>query len=156
MIIFLDTNVLIELVERRQYSDFVYAILEKCTESNCSLYVSVGGFYTITYLVDRHLKQEGMNNPERLIELKSILRYILSICDIASLSKEGILSCINGDEFVDLEDGYQYQSALNCGADVLLTINKKDFALVDPTLIRVMTPVEFKEELIKLKQESDD
>ena len=147
MIVFLDTNILVELVENRAYSDKVFVILEKCTESRISLYMSAGGFYTITYLIDRHLKQEGKNNPERLKELKSILKFILSICDIASLSKEGILSCLDGDNFIDLEDGYQFQSALSCGADVLLTINKKDFVHADASLLSVFTPDEFLERL---------
>ena len=90
MIIFLDTNILVELIERRNNSDKVFVILDKCRELGNCLYMSVGGFYTITYLVDRHLKQEGKNNPERLQELKSILKYILSICNISSLDKEGI------------------------------------------------------------------
>src|SRR5574344_1159230 len=123
MILFLDTNILIQFVEKRRYSEIVFTILDRCSKSDCHLYMSVGGFYTITYLVDRHLKQEGKNNPERLKELKSILKYILSICNISSLDKEGIMSCLNNDDFVDLEDGYQFQSALYCGADLLLTIN---------------------------------
>ena len=102
MILFLDTNILIEFVEKRRYSEIVFAILDRCSKSDCHLYMSVGGFYTITYLIDRHLKQEGKSNPERLEELKSILKFILTICDVASLSKESILSCLNGNEFVDL------------------------------------------------------
>lgn len=144
MIIFLDTSVIIEFIEKRQYSDTIFMILDRCSGSKNRFYISVGGLYTITYLIDRHLKQEGKNNPERLEELKSILKFILSICDIASLSKDGILSCLNGNEFVDLEDGYQFQSALNCHADVLLTINKKDFAHADDSLLRVLTPEEFR------------
>lgn len=143
MILFLDTNILIEFVEKRRYSEIVFTILDRCSKSDCHLYMSVGGFYTITYLIDRHLKQEGKSNPERLEELKSILKFILTICDVASLSKEGILSCLNGNEFVDLEDGYQFQSALGCGAEILLTLNKKDFANADKSLIKVLTPDEF-------------
>lgn len=143
MILFLDTNVLVEFVEKRQYSEKIFTILDRCSKSDCHFYLSIGGFYTITYLIDRHLKQEGKNNPERLEELKSILKYILTICDIASLSKEGILSCLNDDDFIDLEDGYQFQSALDCGADILLTINKKDFANANTSLVKVLTPDEF-------------
>ena len=143
MIIFLDTNILIELVERKRYSDKVFTILDKCKESGNPLYMSIGGFYTITYLVDRHLRQEGKMNPERLEELKDILKYILTICDIATLTKSGILACLNSDDIIDLEDGYQYQSALNCRAEVLLSINKKDFAHADDSLIKVLTPDEF-------------
>lgn len=57
------------------------------------------------------------------------------------------LSCLDGDNFIDLEDGYQFQSALSCGADVLLTINKKDFVHADASLLSVFTPDEFLERL---------
>ena len=59
MILFLDTNILIEFVEKRRYSEIVFTILDRCSKSDSHLYMSVGGFYTITYLIDRHLKQEG-------------------------------------------------------------------------------------------------
>lgn len=80
MKVFLDTNVLIEFIERRQYSDCVFTILDRCSNAGSNLYMSVGGFYTITYLVDRHLKQEGKNNPERLEEYSEIYSLNLRYC----------------------------------------------------------------------------
>ena len=48
--------------------------------------------------------------------------------------------------FKDLEDSYQYQAALNCEADVLLTINIKDFdGVKDQQQIMIMTPQTFVE-----------
>ncbi|MBP3471739.1 MAG: hypothetical protein J6K41_05875 [Paraprevotella sp.] len=46
------------------------------------------------------------------------------------------------DCFVDLKDGYQYQAALNSNADVLITLNKKDFMGVIGDMM-IMTPAEF-------------
>lgn len=50
----------------------------------------------------------------------------------------------------DLEDSYQYQAALNCNADVLLTINIKDFdGVKDKQQIKIMTPQTFVEQYQK-------
>lgn len=54
------------------------------------------------------------------------------------------------DKFKDLEDSYQYQAALNCDADVLLTINIKDFdGVKDKQQIKIMTPQTFVEQYQK-------
>lgn len=142
MTIFLDTNIVIELIEGRAFSNVIYEILDRYSKNKNIFFLSTGGFYTITYLVDRHLKQEGLKNPERLNELKEILRYILSICDIAPLDKNGFKSILESDCFIDLEDGYQYQAALNCKADVLITLNKKDYMGVIDNMM-IMTPTKF-------------
>jgi predicted nucleic acid-binding protein len=57
---------------------------------------------------------------------------------------------IISDNFKDLEDSYQYQAALNCNADVLLTINIKDFdGVKDKQQIKIMTPQTFVEQYQK-------
>lgn len=45
--------------------------------------------------------------------------------------------------FMDLEDSYQYQAAIACGADVFLTINVKDFKEVGFGPLPIMTPADF-------------
>ena len=67
MRIFLDTNILVELIENRSSADYVYEIISHCATDEHQLFISIGGFYTLTYLIDRHLKQDGLCNPERLI-----------------------------------------------------------------------------------------
>ena len=59
------------------------------------------------------------------------------------LDKEGLTACIENDNFVDLEDAYQYQAAAACNADVLLTINIRDFRGVEKESIPIMTPATF-------------
>lgn len=41
------------------------------------------------------------------------------------------------------EDAYQYQAAAACNADVLLTINIRDFRGVEKESIPIMTPATF-------------
>lgn len=143
MRIFLDTNILVELIENRSSADYVYEIISHCATDEHQLFISIGGFYTLTYLIDRHLKQDGLCNPERLMEVKKILRFILQTCDIANLDKEGLAASLENDNFVDLEDSYQYQAAKACKADVLLTINIRDFRGVEKDSLPIMTPATF-------------
>lgn len=60
MTIFLNTNIVIELIEGRAFSNMIYEILDRYSKNKNIFFLSTGGFYTITYLVDRHLKQEGL------------------------------------------------------------------------------------------------
>ena len=142
MIIFLDTNILFELIEDREQSNYVYRILDELS-GNAEFYISVGCFYTLTYVVDKHMRQEGIFNPERTLAVKKVLRFILKTCRIANLDWDGLSCAIESDDFQDLEDSYQYQAALSCQADILLTINIKDFLGIKDHIVTVLTPKEF-------------
>ena len=43
----------------------------------------------------------------------------------------------------ELEDSYQYQTAVNAGCNVLLTLNIRDFKQITDSSISIMTPEEF-------------
>ena len=139
MNIFCDTNIIVEYLERRLQYQAVEQVLKLPTDEY-KLYLSEGSFYTITFLVDKQLRRSEIYNPERLEKERKILSRILDTFEIAHADKEGLTQGITSESFKDLEDSYQYQAALNCGADVLLTINIKDFQEGDSTLVRVLTP----------------
>ena len=54
-----------------------------------------------------------------------------------------LLHTLLRSSFKDLEDGYQYGAAINCSADVLLTVNKKDFVSVANSGLLILTPKEY-------------
>lgn len=56
---------------------------------------------------------------------------------------EEILLSNESSNTLYLSDGYQYEAARHCGADVLLTINKKDFVSVHNADLLVLTPEEY-------------
>lgn len=141
MRIFCDTNIVIEMIEDRKQAEFVQSILS----ANHHFYLSSGSFYTITYLVERFLKRQSIYAEQKQLMLKSILGGLLEVFDIVGVSKERFVMTIDDGTFEDLEDGYQYQAALQCKADVLLTINKKDFDNLTSDVITILTPIEFME-----------
>lgn len=142
MRIFCDTNVITEFLEKRLQYEAVARILFLSQENN-TLFVSEGGFYTITFLVDKQLRRLQIFNPERLEKERKVLLRILSTFQIATATREGLVRGVLDDNFKDLEDSYQLQAALNSGAEYLLTINIKDFKNAHPENIKIMTPQEF-------------
>lgn len=141
MKVFVDTNIIIELFENRKEADLIDRIFAACEKNNWERYLSVGSFYTLTYLTERILRKQGFHQPDLVDELRKILADILDIFSIAQIGSDILRQGISNQAFLDLEDSYQHQSALNSGCDVLLTINKKDFELAKH--IKVLTPQEF-------------
>lgn len=146
MRIFCDTNIITEFLERRLQFGPVTKILALPTDK-FQLYLSEGGFYTLTFLVDKQLRRKEIFNPERLEKERKILLRVLSTFQVSTATRSGLEQGVMDENFNDLEDSYQYQAALNCEADVLLTINIKDFKDADTDKIKIMTPSDFIETL---------
>lgn len=85
---------------------------------------------------------------ERVDLVRSVLSQILDFTTIVGIDNEALRHSVNNRAFTDLEDCFQYQVALNCGCDMLVTLNTKDFKGVNPSLIKVVTPQLFVEEYL--------
>ena len=142
MRIFCDTNIIVEWVTQRQFSKPIAQILATHETGN-TFFISSGSFYTIAYIIDRYLKQKGLQDPERTDEARKILKSLLTVLEIADMHKPSFLSSLDNVRITDLEDGFQYACAQSCGADLLLTINIKDFKEMEHQALPIMTPMEF-------------
>lgn len=145
MEVFFDTNVLLESLANRKQATAVDKILNLIYEKKINGYISSGTIYTLSYLVEQHLKEQGKRNPGRLKELRELLSSIASCFTIVDMPTDEYLNAISNESFKDVEDSFQYQMAKCNGCDVLLTINIKDFMLMRETSeeIRVLTPTEY-------------
>lgn len=56
-----------------------------------------------------------------------------------------MLNAIYNDAFIDVEDSFQYQCALNGNCNVLLTININDFKEASQQRMETLTPPQFVE-----------
>jgi len=145
MTIFCDTNIIMEFLQQRKYSEEVSRILTNATQAYDELFISVGSFYTITYLSEKYLKtDEALTKKERVDRLREILNSILTTFKFADLNTSSVKDGVNDHAFSDLEDSYQAHVAEDCGCEVLLTINKQHFVdFAKSSQIKVLTPVEF-------------
>lgn len=85
---------------------------------------------------------------ERVDLVRSVLLQILDFTTVVELNNEELRNSINTLSFTDLEDGFQYQAALNGDCEMLITLNTKDFKGANPSFIKVVTPQQFVEEYL--------
>ena len=148
MRIFVDTNIVSELLEERSQVDYIDRIFEKAEQDGWTRVLSVGSFYTITFLTERFLRRQGIGQPQLVEQQRIILNSLLQAFEITDINKEELLSGVADMQFNDLEDSYQYQSATKSNCSILLTINKKDFKNVADGNIQVLSPQDFIESYI--------
>ena len=139
--IFLDTNVVMDFLLGRNDRASVQKVFQYVAEGKCKAFISVGSFYTITYLVEYALKKNHIDKNERIDRLRVILHNLLSTVYIAFHTSSSLLNGVDDLRFRDLEDSYQHQAAVAAGCSCIITSNIKDFSDVDD--VNVVLPKDF-------------
>lgn len=135
MKVFLDANVLIDVVQNRK--DFVEAsskVLQLGLEGDCDLCASDITFTTVSYYARKNRTQE---------QLYDVLQTLREIIDIAPSGKVAIDWALR-KKSKDFEDAVQYYAALRSGAEFIVSRNVRDYPYND---ITVLTPLEFLKEM---------
>lgn len=144
MRLFFDTCTIIDFLCGRQNANLVDEILIAAEKNGWECYISVGSFYTLTYLIELHLKRNGYSDKSLRIEkLREMLINILSTFSIADIFSDDLIDSVNNFDFTDLEDSYQYKAAMKAECNYLITININDFKCADTTNMKIMTPADF-------------
>jgi len=143
MRVFLDTNIFLEYFEQRRECQSVAKLFDAIEDGKVKGVVSVGCAYTLAYLIRMELKRQGIHRPEQTIKLRSTLNTILSMVTSVGITHKRLIQGVNDENFDDIEDSFQYQSALQSKCDALITINLRDFENVDASKIEIMSPTEF-------------
>lgn len=125
--IFLDTNIILDLLLREEYKSQIKDLIYHCAEDE--LYISYLSFANVAYIMRKYPKSE----------LKEKLNLILELFEIIPNDKYQIQKALD-TEGSDFEDILQYQSAKSLRCEVILTRNAKDFHFSD---IPIMTVEEF-------------
>lgn len=131
MKIFLDTNIIIDLVlNRHPWVRYELVLLELSRQKKLSLAVSDISFLNLAYAV-----RKVMSPDEIYAAMTDLLKYM----NVAAAGESVIRSAVSL-RWKDMEDCVQYLTARNEGADYIITRDLTGFSLSD---IPVMTPVEF-------------
>lgn len=132
--IFVDTNVFLEAILNRDYSNQAKQLFQDIDSGKLEAVTSVGSFYTITYYAELALKKKGIDQEKRMSVLRQILNSILNRVVIVYSDNSILMNGVNDNNFNDLEDSYQYHLAISAKCDSLVTLNTKDFPLSNDTL----------------------
>lgn len=131
MRLFLDTNVILDLILNRQpFFDDIAKIVTLSEKGKHKLVTSSVSFVNCNYILGRSIKKE------KVTENLKIARLIFDIIDV---SQTDIDKSLNSD-FEDFEDGVQYYSALRNNCNYIITRDNKDFKHSE---IPVLAPSEF-------------
>ena len=130
-LLFLDTNILVDLFEKRH--PFFNEIVENSSlaeDNQFKLVASsisfVNAFYILSKKIDKTLILESLKKYRILCEISAIDELVIDKSLFSNLS--------------NFEDAVQYYSAINAKCDILITRNEKDFKNSE---IPVMSPKEF-------------
>lgn len=130
-ILFLDTNVVIDLLgEREPYYNSIAKIATLADTGKIQLVVSALTYSTVYYLLSRF-----ENNKI----VKEKIRKFKIIAETADLTNEIIEKGLSSN-FKDFEDSLQYYCAIKMNCNILITRNGKDFK---ESIIPVFSPDEY-------------
>lgn len=130
MRLFLDTNIVVDLLEGRE--PFCYDAAQLFTMAHnkkVELLVSPMTFSTASFLLRKH-------GSEGVRILLSNLRQLVSV----TISDERTVDDSLASRFKDFEDAMQYYTALNAKAEIIITRKGKDFTASN---LPVMTATEY-------------
>ena len=128
---FIDTNVIIDVLEKR-HPFYLHSanIIELGATGNAELFTSALSLINCIYICRKGLGQAKA--VEYIGRISSIIR-------ISPLTEKEFNEAISMGTS-DVEDAIQYCSAISAGCEVLITRNKKDYPF---SSLPVMTPEEF-------------
>ena len=130
--IFLDTNILVDLIaDRKPYSKFAVEIFEKAEGNKIKLFTSSHSIATTHYLLKKYIEEKKLREI-----LYNLLDYIQVIAVNQDVIKKGLKS-----NHKDFEDAIQMISAYSVEKmDCIVTRNIKDFKYSE---ISVLSPDDF-------------
>lgn len=117
MKVFLDTNILVDVIENREGTIIAKNILQSGRNGSLELFASYLSYANINYIkrdCERTLRYEMLR---RLRQGVTVLP-----CDSSQLD-----AALTHDDVRDFEDLLQYQCAVAGGCDVIVTNNTKDY-----------------------------
>lgn len=133
MRIFVDTNILVDLVcSREPFLQEAQRLFTECVAGNIDLVVSALSFVNTVYIGKKY----------GFVDIREKLYQISKIVDVVDLKGKTVVEALNGT-WKDYEDAVQCKSAITICTDCIVTRNKKDFTEAD-------IPVYTVAELLKL------
>ena len=133
--IFLDTNVILDHALDREFADEAEKIFTMAEESKLSCYISSGSVYTLAYILEKATRDIN-------IVREKLLQYLTFITPVSNLPFN-IEQAICDKSFDDIEDAFQYYTALQAGCSFFITANVKDFKKGEQQKLPVLKPNDY-------------
>ena len=148
--VFIDTNVILDYILQREHCAEAKAVIRHFITTQTEMLMSVGGFYTMLYIIEKYLRKElHLDTANRTATLRTLLTQILQTFKVAEHDNNSLIQGINTPLYTDLEDSCQYQLAKKTGCELLVTFNDKHFPQTEVAIPKVISPQQFIEDFIQ-------
>ena len=136
--VFIDTNVILDHALGRAFADEAEKILTLAEKGKIRCYISTGAVYTLAYVLEKAIK-----DVEKVREKLSLYLTLVTPASLYNFEK-----AISDKAFDDIEDAFQFYTALHTGCDFFVTANIKDFKKVE--ILPVLKPDEFLQQFLDM------
>jgi len=133
--VFLDTNIILEHALGRAFADDADRILSMSEKGVINCYISTGAVYTLAYVLEKAIR-----NTELVRE--KMLQYLTLVTPVSNVPYN-FEQALCDKSFDDIEDAFQYYTAIHAGCDFFVTINIKDFKKGEMKKLPVLKPDEY-------------
>ena len=130
MRVFLDTNVILDLIQRRVGYDDAALIMQKSENGEYSLYTSSLSMVNIAYILRKYYRGESLYH---------LLEELGDIIGVITVSSEAYHKALQS-RALDFEDAIQLFSAIESDMDCIVTRNAQDFIF---DKLSIYTPFDF-------------
>ena len=130
MRVFLDTNVILDLIQRRVGYDDAALIMQKSENGEYSLYTSSLSMVNIAYILRKYYRGESLYH---------LLEELGDIIGVITVSSEAYYKALQS-RALDFEDAIQLFSAIGSDMDCIVTRNAQDFIF---DKLPIYTPFDF-------------
>ena len=130
MRVFLDTNVILDLIQRRAGYDDAALIMQKSENGEYSLYTSSLSMVNIAYILRKYYRGESLYH---------LLEELGDIIGVITVSSEAYHKALQS-RALDFEDAIQLFSAIESDMDCIVTRNAQDFIF---DKLPIYTPFDF-------------
>lgn len=121
--IFLDTNVILDMLrQRKPFVEGSAAVWDLIEHEKAEGYVSAISFNNVHYIIRR----AANDNIAR-----QAMRTMMDTLNVIPLDGKILNKAMDAAKFKDFEDAIQFFSAIQCDAEYLITRNVKDFPQTD-------------------------
>ena len=117
MRLFIDTNIIVDIISKREGYEDSLRILKYCEIRQVNGVVSAMTVTDVMYILRKHIAPEAVRDT---------VQTLLLIVDVADVLKSDISSAFSSG-IKDFEDAVQASCSLRIKADYIVTRNLKDF-----------------------------
>ena len=133
--VFVDTNIILDHALGRAFAVEAGKIFAMSEEGKIYCYISTGSLYTLAYVLEKAIKDVN-------IVRNKLLQYLTFLTPVSNLPCN-FEQALYDKAFNDIEDAFQYYTALQAGCNFFVTVNLKDFQRGEIGKLPVLKPDDF-------------